>query len=99
MSGGHFDYDQFKIGKIAMQIEHLIYHNDDEELDDYGYRKYQKYSPETVTKFKDTVSLMNLAQIYATRIDWLVSGDDSEESFYTRLKEDLDTFTNEVAQK
>jgi hypothetical protein len=27
--------------------------------------------------------------VYAQRVDWLVSGDDGEESFITRLAEDL----------
>lgn len=31
-----------------------------------------------------------MASIYAQRIDWLLSGDDSEDSFKKRLKENLD---------
>ena len=31
-----------------------------------------------------------MAAIYAQRIDWLLSGDDGEESFKRRLKEELD---------
>jgi hypothetical protein len=30
-----------------------------------------------------------MAQIYAQRIDWLVSGDDNEDSFHKRLAKDL----------
>ena len=33
---------------------------------------------------------MEIAEAYAQRVDWLVSGDDGEESFHERLKEDLD---------
>ena len=33
---------------------------------------------------------MKTAAIYAQRIDWLLSGDDGEQSFKERLKEDLD---------
>lgn len=33
---------------------------------------------------------MKQAEVYAQRIDWLLSGDDGEESFHERLKEDLD---------
>ena len=29
------------------------------------------------------------AYLYVQRIDWLVSGDDSEDGFHERLKEDL----------
>jgi hypothetical protein len=31
-----------------------------------------------------------MAEIYAQRIDWLLSGDDGEDSFRERLKEDLE---------
>ena len=30
---------------------------------------------------------MRIAEIYATRVDWMMSGDDSEESFRERIKE------------
>ena len=30
-----------------------------------------------------------MAQVYAHRIDWLVSGDDGEDSFHRRLKSDI----------
>jgi hypothetical protein len=35
-----------------------------------------------------------MAQIYTQRIDWLVSGDDGEDSFRERLKEDLEEYKN-----
>jgi len=34
--------------------------------------------------------VLRKAAIYAQRIDWLLSGDDGEESFLERLKEELD---------
>jgi len=34
--------------------------------------------------------MLKKAQIYAQRIDYLISGDDGEESFRERLKEELD---------
>jgi hypothetical protein len=42
-----------------------------------------------IAKFKDAVNILNIAEVYAQRIDWLLSGDDSEESFLKRLDEDL----------
>ena len=33
MSGGHFDYDQYRIGYISDAVEQLIISNDDESLD------------------------------------------------------------------
>lgn len=30
-----------------------------------------------------------MAEIYAQRIDWLISGDDNENTFHKRLKEEI----------
>ena len=38
---------------------------------------------------KEGIEILKKAQIYAHRIDWLLSGDDGEESFLKRLEEDL----------
>lgn len=35
--------------------------------------------------------------IYTQRIDWLLSGDDGEESFHSRLKEELDKLKKQVS--
>jgi hypothetical protein len=43
-----------------------------------------------ITKFKEGLDILRKAEVYAQRIDWLVSGDDGEESFLERLKEDLE---------
>ena len=40
-------------------------------------------------EFKKGLIILRQAHIYTQRIDWLVSGDDGEESFITRLAEDL----------
>jgi hypothetical protein len=60
------------------------------------YEKYPedlnhyKYPDDVIEEFKKGVDILRKAQIYAQRIDWLISGDDGEESFHKRLKEDLD---------
>ena len=105
MSGGRFDYDQYKIGYIADSIEHEIEKSGRpktrEELkeeswrDPDWYRRYPeelnhyKYSDEVVERFKEGVEILRKAQIYAHRIDYLLSSDDGEESFLKRLKEEL----------
>ena len=48
------------------------------------------YSKETIKEFKKGLAILRKAYIYAQRIDWFLSGDDGEESFHKRLKEDLD---------
>lgn len=40
-------------------------------------------------KFKKGIELLKKAQVYAQRIDYLLSGDDGEDNFHLRLKEDL----------
>ena len=49
-----------------------------------------EYSKETIKEFKKGLAILKKAYIYAQRIDWLLSGDDGEESFHERLKEELD---------
>jgi len=36
------------------------------------------------------LAILRQAHVYAQRIDWLVSGDDGEDSFHRRLKHDLE---------
>lgn len=40
-------------------------------------------------KFKFAVYVLRLGYIYAQRIDWLLSGDDGNESFIRRLDEEI----------
>ena len=106
MSGGRFDYDQYKIGNIADDIEKYIERNGKpktkEELAkepyfgaDY-YKEYpealnhHKYPDEVIEKFKEAVRVLRMAEIYAHRVDWLLSGDDGEETFLTRLENELE---------
>jgi len=105
MSGGAFNYDQYKIGYMVDQIEETVVKNGvektPEELKNEGwrdpdwYKKYPedlfhyKYPDEVIEKMKEGIEVLKRAQIYAQRIDWLLSGDDGEESFLRRLEEDL----------
>jgi hypothetical protein len=105
MSGGAFNYDQYKIGYIAESIEQEIRSSGKpktrEELkeerwrDDAWYEKYPeelyhyKYSDEVIEEFKRAVYFLRKAQIYAHRVDYLLSGDDGEESFLKTLDEEL----------
>ena len=90
MSGGHFDYKQWEIGNIADEVEQLILTNDSEEKNEWGDRKGYHYTPETIEEFKKGLVLLRQAYVYAQRIDWLVSGDDGEDSFHRRLKFELE---------
>ena len=104
MSGGAFDYNQYKIGYIADQIEETVFNNGREKTreeikndwhNDEWYEKYPedkfhyKYSDEIIEKMKDAVKALKIAQVYAQRVDWLLSGDDGEDSFLSRLEDEL----------
>ena len=105
MSGGHFDYNQHRINDIIESIEEQINKNGrektKEELREWGgydpeyYEKYpdEKYYPEysadVINEFKIGLEKLKEAYVYAQRIDWLLSGDDGEETFLTRLKKEL----------
>ena len=49
-----------------------------------------EYSKKTIKEFKKGIKILKMAEIYAQRIDWLLSGDDGEENFHERLKEELE---------
>ena len=53
-----------------------------------------EYNKETIKEFKKGLAILRKAYVYAQRIDWLLSGDDGEESFHKRLKEELDNLKN-----
>jgi hypothetical protein len=104
MSGGAFDYNQYKIGYIADQIDEVIVKNGLEKtpeelknnwIDPEWYKKYPedlfhyKYPDEVIEKMKEAVKALHIAQEYAQRVDWLLSGDDCEETFLSRLEENL----------
>ena len=106
MSGGNWDYIQYRFIDIVEDIKSLIEKNGkektieehkDERFGDFQwYEKYpedkfhRKYSDEVIEEFKKSIEIISKAQIYLQRLDWLLSGDDSEESFLKRLKEDLE---------
>ena len=96
MSGGHFQYKQYELGHMADEIEQLILDNDSEEVNEYGDTKGYGYSPETIEEFKIARMSLLFAQIYVQRIDWLVSGDDGEDSFHKRLEADFDALNRRL---
>jgi hypothetical protein len=76
MSGGYFDYVQDRMLRAADRLASVI------ETDD-------QYSKQTLEEFGKALIMLRASAIYLQRIDWLISGDDSEESFHKYLKEEL----------
>lgn len=48
------------------------------------------YSDKTLKEFRKGLNILKKASVYAQRIDWLLSGDDGEDDFHRRLKEELE---------
>ena len=71
------------------RYEVVVYEGDHEEwADGNWYHEFE--DPEILEEFKKGLKILKTAAIYAQRIDWLLSGDDGEQSFKERLKEELD---------
>lgn len=80
ISGGHFQHQQYIISDIANSIKSEIIKNRDAE---------HKFSQKTINEFRKGINILKQAEIYANRIDWLLSCDDSEKTFHEMLNDDL----------
>ena len=56
-------------------------------------------SDETINVMKEAYRQMRIAEIYATRVDRMMSGDDGEEGLQERLSADLEAFGKEFQAK
>lgn len=89
MSGGAFDYKNYEISNIADQIEELVQNNNSNEVNQWGDTIGHHFTSETIKEFQKAIVVLRQAAIYARRIDYLISGDDSESSFHRRLADEL----------
>lgn len=88
ISGGHFEYNQHRFSDVAESIQYLIDNNVYVDfVDEYG--RTEEYPLEIIDKFKEAAHWCNRAAEMVQRIDWLVSGDDGEESFLSRWEEEV----------
>ena len=102
MSGGAFEYQQYHIEEIADDIEQEIIeagreipqeiwsnnHRYGSSIDDSD-RTYPTYERKTIDIMKRAVYVLRMAYIYAKRVDWMLSGDDGEDTLAERLQEEL----------
>jgi hypothetical protein len=84
MSGGYFDYEQCRMQNMADRLASVIETNDE-------------FSKKTLAEFHKGLVLLMVAAVYLERIDFLLCGDDGEETFHKRLKEDLLHIPKEVS--
>ncbi len=87
MSGGRFDYLQY-FTEIVDAIEQEIRDNNAESRPEDLFEP-NNFRKETIEEFNKCIGCLKMAQVYVQRIDWLLSGDDGEDTFHERLSEDL----------
>ena len=87
MSGGFFDYNQYKIRDIIDSLEDVLA-NKRKHNKEYDYIQ-NDYTDETFAELETALEILKNAEIYVKRIDYLLSDDDGEESFHKRLAEDF----------
>ena len=95
MSGGHWEYMQYQIDRIAEDVNRLIENNDSVALDEWGSPIGRNYNQDVIARFREAEQALRRAYVYAQRIDWLVSGDDGEEQFLQRLARELSALEGE----
>ena len=84
MSGGHFNYIQYRVKDTAEEIQEIL----DKQGDDAYWNGIDTIYPIEVQEvFKEAIDHINRAYQYIHRIDWYLSGDDGEETFLEKIKD------------
>lgn len=78
---------------VLFAIHHCVY-------DHYPYDvDVLELEDMTLETMKEAYRQLRIAEIYAQRVDWMISGDDSEETLQERLQEELQAFEKEFRTK
>jgi hypothetical protein len=106
MSGGHYDYKQYQLNYIADEMLQDINCSNGKHQEDCYWINHETMEKELscvcadlTDDFKqemlDVEKELRKLYIRIKRIGWVLSGDDSVESWRERQKEDLDDLENE----
>lgn len=88
MSGGHFDYIQDRIRYAAAEaLADYIEQCETGKADEWGFT--HEWTPETLAKFRECEQALWAAAAMLQRVDWLISGDDGEETFHARWAKEV----------
>lgn len=78
---------------VLYAIKHCVY-------DHYPYDvAVLELEDSTLETMKDAYRQLRIAEIYAKRVDWMMSGDDSKETMQKRLQQELQAFEKEFQTK
>ena len=83
MSGGHFDYAYVNVNQFCDILKRNI--RDNKKKDDFGYAA--NYSKDTIKELKKILKEAEKLSKLMYHTEWLMSGDDSEETFLKQIKE------------
>ena len=84
MSGGAFEYKERQIREL-LDMLHISMDVFVSECKNAG----EKLHEDVVYEYVQAATILQKAYIYLNRLDYLFSGDDDQESFLRRLKDDL----------
>lgn len=86
MSGGYFEYNQYRIQYIIESLEEYMVKGDQS---DPAWEKDEEPSEEVLNEFRKGLKILKQAYVYANRIDRLLSGDNGNETFLHYLNQEL----------
>lgn len=84
MSGGHFNYIHDQIGIQLEELRNLIENNHTPDEDGHA----PGLKDETIARIEEACAMAERAAAMLKRVDWLYSGDDSEDSFNRRWEDE-----------
>jgi len=84
MSGGHFNYEQYKLKDIADKIDEDVLFASRHKKDEYGYDPY--LPPEVRREMRKLEKMLRKMYAIVHDYDWWFSGDSDKESFMRRMK-------------
>lgn len=84
MSGGYFDYENYRLNDIADRLESLVALHDEKRLPEY----YANFSEKTYEIFRQTVIECRKLERTLHHIDYLLEGDHVEDTFLKRMNHD-----------
>ncbi len=85
MSGGHFQYQQFRLNDLADEVDAYILRCTSDETDEYGYKPTM--SPEALDCLRLCRDTLIKAGDMLHSVDWCICGDTCEETMIREIRE------------
>lgn len=87
MSGGYFEYNQYRLEEISEDIIKLISNYENGEFEDDYYKEV--LDDDIIEIFKKAVDYLNTTYKYIHEIDWFLSGDTDKETLLKNIKDEI----------